>query len=433
MSRYSQVMEYLYARLPAFHRIGAPALKPGLGNTLALCAACGDPHHKFKSIHIAGTNGKGTVTHLLTSMCMEAGLKTGMYVSPHYIDYRERIQINGQWIPKKFIVDFVLKYQTVIEHIQPSFFEVTVVLAFHWFAQQQCDIAIIETGLGGRLDSTNVILPELSIITNISNDHIPLLGNTLQEIASEKAGIIKPGIPVIIGESQTETDAIFSDKAKKENSLISWADQTIHLQFECNDQNQMEVFFENKLWLNPCPFPFSGNYQKKNCTTVLAAAHWLMNHQWIIEEHIRNGIKNSIKNTNFIGRWQILSFNPLIVCDGGHNEAGMQEVIRSMHALNKTKWHIILGFVQDKKIDALLGMLPANAQYYFVCPIKPRGLSATELRQKSLAFQLKGKAYASISRAILSAKKQCKGEEGILITGSIFLVGSALKYLNQKT
>ncbi|GAB4132624.1 MAG: folylpolyglutamate synthase/dihydrofolate synthase family protein [Bacteroidia bacterium] len=429
---YKQTLDYLYSRLPMFQRIGPAAYKADLSNTLELCALLGHPENKFRSIHIAGTNGKGSTSHLVASVFQEAGYKTGLYTSPHLKDFRERVRINGKMIPQSRVIRFVEEHKKDFEKIDLSFFEWTVGLAFDYFASEKVDIAIIETGLGGRLDSTNVITPELSVITNISYDHMNLLGNTLPKIAAEKAGIIKKQIPVIIGETQDEVKSVFLRKSKAEKSPVIFADTKFQVKGEClttefPPQLKMNVYSGKKLHIEGLRCALSGSYQKKNTQTVLAAIEALQVQGWAISEKaIRAGFRNVIKNTGFAGRWQILGKSPLIVADTGHNEAGIREVMQQLKKLKYNKLHIVFGVVNDKDPSKVLELLPGKAEWYFCKASVQRAMPAEELQEKALRAGLKGESYPTVKKALKAAKEKASGRDVIFIGGSTFVVADAL-------
>jgi dihydrofolate synthase/folylpolyglutamate synthase len=407
-----------------FHRIGPAAFKKDLTNTLALCEYLGNPQRRFKSIHVGGTNGKGSVSHMLSAICQTAGLKTGLYISPHYKDFRERIKINGQYIPRNSVVDFVVKHRAAIERIQPSFFELCVAMAFDWFARQKVDIAIIEVGLGGRLDSTNVITPLLSVITNISYDHQNLLGDTLPQIAFEKAGIIKPGIPVVIGETHPESAPVFLKKAEECRSTIVFADQHFRVEEHGNpdwETGVFEVFQDNFLIYKQLEVDAAGPFQSKNVATVLQAMECLNDPN--LQNAIPSALKNLRKLTRFMGRWQIIGQQPTILCDSAHNEAGLRMAFEKIG----TPRHIVTGFVNDKEVEKVLGLFPRGTRYYFAKANIPRGLEATVLKEKAAAYGLHGRAYKSVAQALKAAKRAARPEDLILVIGSIFVVAEVIK------
>jgi dihydrofolate synthase / folylpolyglutamate synthase len=437
---YQQTIDYLYQHLPMFSRIGAAAYKKDLHNTIALCNALNNPQNKFKSIHIAGTNGKGSTSHMLAAILQQAGYKTGLYTSPHLKDFKERIKINGEMISGDFVVKFVEDTKLLSKEIQPSFFELTVAMAFEYFAEQQVDIAVIETGLGGRLDSTNVITPILSIITNIGYDHMNILGNTLPEIAMEKAGIIKPDIPVVIGEYVAETKDIFINKAKECNSQIYFAQeeykvfniasttQTLRFDVKNAAHNVIENF----------TLDLNGLYQTKNLCTVLCTEGILMQQGFVIKnEAEKNALANTKKLTGLHGRWDVIAEKPTIVLDVAHNEDGMKQVLQQLAvgggqwavgntnplADNGIKTHFVIGMVKDKEVEKVLSLLPVDAQYYFTNAHIPRALPAQELQSKAAAFNLQGNFYTDVNAAIAAAKQQAAVTDLIIVCGSVFLVG----------
>lgn len=405
---YSSTLSYLYSRLPMYQRIGAAAYKADLNNTIAICKLLGNPENTFESVHIAGTNGKGSVSHMLAAVLQSAGYKVGLYTSPHLKDFRERVRINGKMIPQKYVIDFVEKHKKGFEKIEPSFFEWTVGLAFDYFANEKVDIAIIETGLGGRLDSTNVITPLLSIITNISYDHQNLLGNTLQKIAAEKVGIIKKHGIAIVSEHQQEVQNIFRTKAKKKDALLLYTADLL------KDVKGIECGLK-------------GTYQKKNIPTVILASEILSRLGFEIDSKaVVKGIKDVVKLTGLRGRWDILSRKPLIVADIAHNEAGIREVFKQIKNTPHKKLHIVFGAVNDKDIQKILALLPKKANYYFCKADLPRALDAIELAGKAIALGLNGNIYPSVKNALAHARKNATSSDLILVTGSAFVVAEAI-------
>jgi len=424
---YQQTIDYLYKQLPMFSRIGTAAYKSDLHNTIELCAAVGNPHTKFKSIHIAGTNGKGSTSHMLAAILQQAGYKTGLYTSPHLKDFRERIKLNGQMIPEEFVINFTEKTKALTEAIEPSFFELTVAMAFDFFASEKVDIAVIETGLGGRLDSTNIINPILSIITNIGWDHMNILGDSLPKIAFEKAGIIKPNIPVVIGEYLPETKNIFIEKATKENAAIHFvqdeyqvSDISISAQnLQCTVTNTLQHVAEQfSLDLN-------GLYQAKNLCSVLCAKGILLKLGFLInDETVKFALANVKKITGLQGRWQVLQEAPTIVLDVAHNEAGILQVMEHLQRVYPNQpYHFVIGMVKDKEIDAVLKLLPADADYYFTSAHIPRALPAKDLQEKAAIFGLKGNCYDDVNPAIAAAKLAATKDAVIMVCGSVFLIG----------
>lgn len=471
---YQQALDYMFSQLPMFHRVGAPAYKADLKNTIALCELTGYPFHHYKTIHIAGTNGKGSVSHMLSSILQESGAKTGLFTSPHLIDFRERIKVNGVMISHSYVIEFIEKYRDQFAVIKPSFFEMTFALAMCWFKEQKVDYAVVETGLGGRLDSTNVIIPQLSVITNIGLDHMQFLGNTLKEIASEKAGIIKPGIPVVIGESNPETDEVFQLKAHECNSLITFADQSIKLTRSKDQQSEFLTLLastteptltterertiiksplaenqdsattnssnaanQDSTTIKPFPTahidpqiiesPLTGDYQEKNIATVLACTRIMLKQSIIVDKNvIVKGIKNTLLNTGFQGRWQILQKKPLTICDIGHNPHGLAYVVKQLKNQKYNQLHFVLGVVNDKDIDTMLTMLPGDAIYYYCKANIPRGLDADILKEKATIVGLHGSSFSSVAEAYKSAFKNAGEEDLIFIGGSAFVVAEVL-------
>lgn len=415
---YQETLDYLYQNLPIFQRVGAAAYKADLTNAIALCQALGNPQNKFKNIHVAGTNGKGSSSHMLAAILQTAGYKTGLYTSPHLKEFTERIKINGQEVEKEFVVDFVERIKPEIEKIKPSFFEITVAMAFDYFAQQRVDIAVIEVGLGGRLDSTNVITPIVSLITNISWDHKDLLGDTLPKIAFEKAGIVKKGVPVIISERQKEVEEVFISKANETESKILFADDEWEVNILSNDQflvNHEGLQLEYELDLN-------GLYQRKNIAGVLAVVEILKENFSISNDQVHKALSATTSITGLKGRWQKLGEKPLIICDTGHNEGGVKEVVRQILAQKFERLFIVWGSVKDKDISTVLSLLPKKA-YYFFCQAKiPRAMPALELQEKAQQFGLDGMTVEDVNEAIAFAKKLSTPDDFIFIGGSTFIV-----------
>ncbi len=430
--QFQETLDFLYTQLPMFQRVGNTAFKKDLTNILALCKAIDDPYKQFPSIHLAGTNGKGSTAHILAAILQANGKKVGMYTSPHYKDFRERIKINGQLVSKKYIVDFVDTHRRLFEEIQPSFFEITVAMAFDYFAKQKVDVAIIETGLGGRLDSTNIITPLLSIITNIGYDHQQFLGDTLPEIAAEKAGIIKASIPVVIGETHPETKSVFIEQAAKKKAPLLFADQLMNVTIKettahhtlFHIASKKESTFPSSLKVN-----LTGNYQAKNLATALQAIAVIRENKLISnisDEAVIEGLANLKERTYFIGRWQQLGANPTILCDSGHNVDGLRTVFEQLKGIDYTQLHFVFGMVKDKDPSKVLSMLPTSAKYYFAKANIPRGLAAKELQKEAKKHHLKGRAYVSVKNALKAAKRQAKRTDLIFVGGSIFVVAEVL-------
>lgn len=401
---YQETLDYLFSKLPMYQREGVAAYKADIGNIVAASKYLGKPHAQFKSIHIAGTNGKGSTAHMLTSILQEAGYKVGLYTSPHLKDFRERIKINGVKISENSVIKFVDQHKLIFENISISFFEFTVAMAFDYFAKEKVDIAIIETGLGGRLDSTNIIKPELSIITNIGFDHTNLLGNTLKEIATEKAGIIKKNTPIIIGRKQKETNTIFQNIAKEKNA---------HLIYSEPQQNYAT--------------DLKGKYQKENINTTITAILQLQGQGWSINNsNIEQGLLKIVANTQLLGRWQTLSKIPHIICDTGHNEDGIKQISKQLKNTKYEQLHFVFGTVNDKNLDSILSLLPKKANYYFCQAGIARAMNAQELKNKGKAFNLNGDAFTSVKKAINNAKKCANKDDLIFIGGSTFVVAEVL-------
>ncbi len=429
---YSQTLDYLFAQLPMYHRVGAQAYKADLCNTIALCELLGNPQNSFKSIHVTGTNGKGSVSHLLASILQTAGFRTGLYTSPHLKDFRERIRVDGKMINKDYVTSFIKNYHQQFEPIKPSFFELTVGMAFHYFREQQVEIAVVEVGLGGRLDSTNIITPLLSVITNVSFDHTQLLGDTLEKIAVEKAGIIKEGIPVVIGETQKDTENIFLEKAVACKSEITFADK--HFRVEnfgvtgrTNNRCSMDVYREKKPEIIKLISPLAGLYQQKNMCTLMAAVEQLNRQGFDLPTKvIRKGVLDVVKRTGLAGRWQILSRNPLTICDTGHNEGGLHEVLSQIAITPHNHLHFVFGVVNDKILDPILRMLPVDATYYFCKPDIPRGLDAASLQQSAIEAGLKGNCFASVTSALSAAQRAAGAGDLVFVGGSTFVVAEVI-------
>lgn len=421
---YQETLQYLYDRLPVFHRVGAAAMKSGLHNIIALCEALGNPHTQFKSIHVAGTNGKGSTSHFLSAVLQSAGYKVGLHTSPHLKSYTERFKINGHSAPESEIVTFVAKHRALIEQIEPSFFEISVALAFDYFARERVDIAVIEVGLGGRLDSTNIITPALSVITNISFDHTDLLGDTLAKIAFEKAGIIKPGVPVVISETQAETEPVFRQKALDTQSKIVFADQNFHITQSNLETGRrwIEIKSANSI-LKTYRVDLIGKYQSKNLLGVLQSVEILRQTGYeISDEALTNGLANAAQLSQLKGRWQVLQQNPLIVADVAHNYGGLSEALDQIHSYDFNRLHVVMGFVKDKDISGVLQLFPRDATYYFCAADIPRSLPVADLAALARSIGLNGKEYSSVNEALAAAKKQAENDDFIYVGGSTFVV-----------
>ena len=411
---YKETIEYLFNSTPVFEHVGASAYKPGLQTTEILDAHYGHPHKNFKTIHIAGTNGKGSVSHSLASILQEAGYKVGLYTSPHLIDFRERIRVNGIPVSEEYVIRFVEDFKHLnskrIHPLSPSFFELTTALAFKYFAEEKVDIAVIEVGLGGRLDCTNIITPILSVITNISFDHTQFLGNTLAQIASEKAGIIKHQVPVVIGETTKETRPVFENKAKEMDAPIYFAEEI--------DKSECDQY----------EFELKGSYQKKNLRTILCAMKRL---SFIHPEHIQKGLTNVCKNTGLMGRWQTLSTNPLIICDTGHNVGGWKYLAPQISSVPCDRLHIVFGMVDDKDIRNVLSMLPKNAVYYFTQANNHRAIPAQQVGELAKEYGLSGNTYPTVAQAYEEAKSSASEKDFIFIGGSSYIVADLLCHISK--
>lgn len=389
-----------------YQKVGQSAYKADLTATLDLAEYLENPEQGFKSIHVAGTNGKGSTSHMLASVFQEAGYKTGLYTSPHLNDFRERIKINGRMIPEDYVVEFVQSHMSYFEQNILSFFEMTVGLAFDYFRNEKVGIAIVEVGMGGRLDSTNIIVPEVSVITNIGFDHTQFLGNTLGQIATEKAGIIKYGVPVVIGETLAETKPVFTKIALEKNALVYFAESAHHSEYQSD---------------------LKGIYQKKNIKTVLTVLRTLQMEGWrISEENIQEGLLNTVENTGLRGRWQILQTQPKVVCDTAHNEGGLRLVMKQIEGEPYENLHIVLGVVNDKDLNSILPLFPRNAIYYFCRPRVPRGLEASLLKVRAKEFGLEGEEYISVAQAYAAALNAASDNDFIYIGGSTFVVAEVV-------
>lgn len=432
MNRYKTAIEYLYTQLPMFQRTGPAAYKHSLGNTLLLDAMYVHPHKKFKSIHVAGTNGKGSVSHMLAAILQSAGFRTGLYTSPHLKDFRERIRIDGEMISEDFVADWTEDFQkrNQVAKVEPSFFELTVTMAFDFFSKNEVDIVVVEVGLGGRLDSTNVIIPEISIITNISYDHTALLGETLSLIAAEKAGIIKTGIPVIVSQRQKEVEHVFIQKAQQEHAAIFFAGDEYNSDYGFFDLegNQVFNFSKNgKPIFRSLKTDLSGSYQRLNIPAVLKTVDLMRESGWEIpDESVYSGLLNVKKLTGLQGRWQVIGANPRIVCDTGHNEDGIKMVTEQIRQIPYRKLHIVFGVVSDKDPDKVLALLPTDAVYYFCKADIPRALNEKILMEKGAEYGLKGSAFGTVHEAYMAANKAAGPDDLIFCGGSTFVVAEIL-------
>lgn len=423
-SKYQEALDYLFSQLPMFSRTGGPAYKPGLDTSLDLAKFFGNPHNHFKSIHIGGTNGKGSTSHMIASVLQSQGYKTGLYTSPHLVDFRERIRINGKMIPEDKVVEFVDDWKNLKYEGKPSFFELTMIMGFKWFAEEKVDYAVIEVGMGGRLDSTNILTPLISVITNVSFDHTQFLGTTLHEIAGEKAGIIKKSVPVVIGEGNDETSSVFLNKAIKENAPLIFANHETPLTIRPNPEgNGWQIKYGGEIITSP----LGGDYQKSNITTVISTIEQLKRlNIKITDASIKEGIEKVEDITGLSGRWTIISSDPLTIADTGHNLAGLSYNSNQLQNLIKErkdgKLRIILGFVADKAIDKIMNVLPVNAIYYITNAMIPRALPADQLYEKFIAAGLRGDKFPNVKEAYIQAKKEASKEDIIFIGGSTFIV-----------
>lgn len=426
---YQETIQYLYSQTPLFQNIGASAYKEGLSNSLALDKKTGLPHHDYRTVHVAGTNGKGSISHTLAAILQSAGYRTGLYTSPHILDFRERIRIDGKPVSRNFVIDFVERYRDFFEPLNPSFFEVTTAMALKYFSESKVDIAVIEVGLGGRLDCTNIISPDLSIITNIGLDHVNLLGNTLPEIAAEKAGIIKPGTPVVIGESHPETRLVFESRAKLENAPIHFSESNSQILSTCTD-HEGNLIFQTRHYKSLF-FELQGECQSKNANTILSAVNQLQKKGYIIPEAaIRKGFGSVCELTGLRGRWQTISLAPRIICDTGHNVHGIQYISRHLDRLSASPGigtlRIVIGMVNDKDIKGILNILPKNALYYFTQSSVTRSLDVDSLTKAAESAGLKGTKHTSVAEAMRTVRKEASGNDIIFVGGSTFIVADLL-------
>lgn len=422
---YQETIDWLFAQLPMYQRQGQAAYKANLNNTLALDEYFNHPHTRFKTIHVAGTNGKGSVSHMLASILQEAGYKTGLYTSPHLKDFRERIKINGEMVSEQYVMDFVQNNRELFMRLKPSFFEMTVAMAFKYFADEQVDIAIIEVGLGGRLDSTNIITPLASVITNISFDHMALLGHTLEAIAGEKAGIIKNGVPAVIGTRDKAYDFVFEKKAKECHAPLTFASD--NWQLSCNADGSYRLRHRSGWQTEHLESELKGIYQRKNIPNVLEVILRLRDQELsVTDEHIRRGITKTITNTGLYGRWQTLAENPLTVCDTGHNIDGITEITEQLKNCRYRHLHFVIGMVNDKDIESVLHILPPEATYYFCKASIPRALNEEILAEKARKAGLQGNCYPTVAEAYEAARKAAAPQDMIYIGGSTFVVAEVI-------
>jgi len=421
---YTETLEYLYQRLPVFHQIGAAAYKPGLDNSIKMMQRLGNPQNEYKTIHVAGTNGKGSVSHFLSAILQAAGYKVGLYTSPHLVDFGERIRVNGEKIRQQSVIDFVASHANLFDEIQPSFFEATMAMAFTYFAAEKVDVAVVEVGLGGRLDSTNIIQPELSVITNIGFDHMQFLGDTLEKIAAEKAGIIKQNTPVVVGEYLPETRKVFEEKAEKERAPIIFAEDTQSVHFLHYENDSMKVLSggNTELEIGLC-----GEYQLKNVATVLSVVEKLQQIGFqISNQALKKGLKDVVLLTGLQGRWQTVKTSPRVVMDTGHNKAGFEYVAHQLKQQKYRKMHIVIGMVDDKDYSGVLSLLPKEAAYYFTAAQTKRAVPPDELSREGEKYELKGTIYDTVEEAVRAALADAEEDDFVFIGGSNYVVGEAL-------
>ena len=426
---YDETVTYLFNCAPPFQQVGGAAYKEGLSTTIELDNHLGNPHRKFRTIHVAGTNGKGSTSHTLAAILQESGYKVGLYTSPHLIDFRERMRVNGIPASKEYVIDFVEKHKSFFEPLQPSFFELTTAMAFNYFAEQEVDIAVIEVGLGGRLDCTNIITPELCIITNISLDHTQFLGSTLQEIANEKAGIIKSGIPVVIGETTPETKEVFANKTKECNAPVTFAEEeallTVATPVENGYRYISSIFGEFNGELG-------GDYQQKNTNTLLSAIRILLDKGFAItKKSLRKGFADVCSLTGFMGRWQKIQDNPRVVCDAGHNIGGIRYITEQLKRVDCRQLRIVFGMVNDKDITSVLKMMPKSATYYFTQASIKRAMPAGELKAMAQGFGLNGNSHPTVKQALEAAIAESSNDDFIFVGGSCFVVADLLSALEK--
>ena len=432
---YDDAIHFLFTSLPMFQRIGGAAYKADLNNTHRLDACLGHPHRQFHTIHVAGTNGKGSTSHMLAAVLQRAGYKTGLYTSPHLLDFRERIKINGEMIPTHEVVDFVVKYRAVIQEIQPSFFEMTVAMALDYFARQQVDVAVVEVGMGGRLDSTNVITPLLGVITNISRDHAQFLGDTLEKIAAEKAGIIKPGVPVVIGESQPETAPLFVRTAAEKEAPIAFADRMFQTVSSVSSLYECEFVIKNTKnnISERYALDLPGDYQEKNLKTVLAAVEVLRagGILQLPDSSVKSGLRCAARLTGLSGRWQVLSENPLTVADTGHNEGGFRKITAQINRTPHDRLWVVFGVVSDKDLSTIWPLLPRDAHYIFTQARIDRALDAETLAQRAYEQGFSGESVPDVPSAVRRAQRQANSGDMIFIGGSTFVVAESLPLFHK--
>lgn len=426
---YQESIDYLFGQVPMFQRVGANAYKPGLDTSIALAAMYGNPQNSFKTIHVAGTNGKGSVSHTIAAILQESGYKVGLYTSPHLVDFRERIRVNGEMIPRENVVEFVEKYKSLTHHLHPSFFELTMMMAFDYFRNAKVDVAVIEVGLGGRLDSTNIITPELCVITNISFDHMQFLGDTLPKIASEKAGIMKHGIPVVIGEAEGDVRKVFEDKSAEVGAPIVFAQDEPAVRTSTRKEDYIEYYTTRYGKLES---ELVGECQKHNANTILKAVDLLSGKFNIDNAAVGRAFRNVCSLTGLMGRWMKIGDNPRVVCDTGHNEGGIKYIVKQLKEEKYNVLRIVIGFVSDKDVSHIINLLPSNAKYYFTQAQIPRAMDSATLRDMAVAAGLNGESFPSVEAAFNAAMSEAKADDMIYVGGSTFVVADFLTQCHSK-
>ena len=426
---YQESIDYLFGQVPMFQRVGANAYKPGLDTSIALAAMYGNPQDSFKTIHVAGTNGKGSVSHTIAAILQESGYKVGLYTSPHLVDFRERIRVNGEMIPRENVVEFVEKYKSLTHNLHPSFFELTMMMAFDYFRNAKVDVAVIEVGLGGRLDSTNIITPELCVITNISFDHMQFLGDTLPKIASEKAGIMKHGIPVVIGEAEGDVRKVFEDKAAEVGAPIVFAQDEPAVRTSTRKEDYIEYY---TICYGKLESELVGECQKHNANTILKAVDLLSGKFNIDNAAVDRAFRNVCSLTGLMGRWMKIGDNPRVVCDTGHNEGGIKYIVKQLKEEKYNVLRIVIGFVSDKDVSHIINLLPSNAKYYFTQAQIPRAMDSETLRDMAVAAGLNGESFPSVEAAFNAAMSEAKADDMIYVGGSTFVVADFLMQCHSK-
>lgn len=427
---YQESIDYLFGQVPMFQRVGANAYKPGLDTSIALAAMYGNPQDSFKTIHVAGTNGKGSVSHTIAAILQESGYEVGLYTSPHLVDFRERIRVNGEMIPRENVVEFVEKYKSLTHDLYPSFFELTMMMAFDYFRNAKVDVAVIEVGLGGRLDSTNIITPELCVITNISFDHMQFLGDTLPKIASEKAGIMKHGIPVVIGEAEGDVRKVFEDKSAEVGAPIVFAQDEPAVRTSTRKEDYIEYYTTRYGKLES---ELVGECQKHNANTILKAVDLLSGKFNIDNAAVGRAFRNVCSLTGLMGRWMKIGDNPRVVCDTGHNEGGIKYIVKQLKEEKYNVLRMVIGFVSDKDVSHIINLLPSNAKYYFTQAQIPRAMDSETLRDMAVVAGLNGESFPSVEAAFNAAMSEAKADDMIYVGGSTFVVADFLTQCHSKS